>query len=83
MKFWVFSVHDSKGETYNTPMFLPAKGMAVRAFGDQANDPGSEINKHPEDYTLFCIGEYETDTGLLVPLKTPQSLGVAIEFLEV
>lgn len=83
MKFWIFSVYDSKAEVFNTPMFLPAKGQATRAFGDQANDPNSEIAKHPEDYTLFVIGEYESDTGLVTPLPTPESLGLALEYREV
>lgn len=80
MKFHIFSIYDSKAEAYNTPLFLPAKGQAIRAFEDQVNQEGSEIGKHPEDYTLFCIGTYEDSTGLLEPYETPQSLGVAIEF---
>jgi len=80
MIFKIFSVFDSKAETFNTPMFLAAKGQAIRAFDDQANMEESEIYKHPEDYTLFCLGEYDSDTGKIEPLKTPESLGIAVEF---
>lgn len=82
MKLYVFSIHDTKAEIFNTPIFLPAVGQARRTFGDQVNDKESPFNKHPGDYTLFQIGEYETDTGLLEPLKTPISLGLAVEYLE-
>ncbi len=82
MKQLIFAVYDSKSEMFNQPMFLKAKGEAIRAFSDEANRPDSAIYKHPGDYTLFCIGDYNVDTGLLVPLPTPTSLGLAIEYQE-
>jgi poly-D-alanine transfer protein DltD len=82
MKTQIFSVYDSKAEAYNTPMFVPTKGQAIRAFSDQVNEPGSELNKHPEDYTLFCLGEFDSDTGLITPLNSPHSIGGAHEFMK-
>ena len=82
MKLHVFSIFDSKSEIFNTPIFLPAIGQARRTFGDQVNDKESPFNKHPEDYTLFLIGEYETDSGKLKPNETPVSYGLAVEYLE-
>lgn len=82
MKLFVFSIFDSKAEAFNTPIFLPAKGQATRTFEDQVNDESSPFNKHPGDYTLFLIGEFDTDTGLLTPLSTPTSLGLAAEYLK-
>lgn len=79
---YIFSIFDSKAEIYNTPIFLPAIGQARRTFGDQVNDDESPFGKHPEDYTLFHIGSYETDTAEITPLETPVSLGVAIEYIE-
>ena len=80
MIFHIFSIYDSKAEAYNTPLYLAAKGQAVRAFDDQVNKEGSEIGNHPEDYTLFCLGTFDDSTGQHEPYETPQSLGVAIEF---
>lgn len=82
MKTQIFSVYDSKAEAFNTPMFVPSKGQAIRAFSDQVNETGSELNKHPEDYTLFCIGEFDSDTGTITPLSTPSSLGLAQEYIK-
>lgn len=81
MKQQIFSVFDAKAETFNTPFFMAAKGQALRGFQDEVNRKDSEINKHPGDYTLFHIGEVELDTGLITPLTTPTSMGVAIEFV--
>ena len=79
MKQLVFSVYDSKAEMFNQPMFMKALGQALRAFGDEANRPESEIYKHPDDYTLFLIGEFDMESGLLTPLTTPKSYGLARE----
>lgn len=81
MKFSIFSIYDNKAETFNTPMYVPAKGVAIRAFSDQANDPQSMLNKHPQDYELFCIGDFDADIGLLTPM-TPQSIGPAADFIK-
>ncbi len=80
MKQYVFAVFDSKSEMFNQPMFFKAKGEALRAFEDEANRPDSAIFKHPGDYTLFLIGDYNVDTGLLTPMPTPTSLGLGVEF---
>lgn len=76
----VFSVYDSKVETYSTPFFLRSKGEAMRTWVDIANDKSSDIGKHPEDYTLFEIGEWDQNTAKIQNHNTPVSLGVAIEF---
>jgi len=80
MKFFIFSVYDSKAETYGTPMFFPAKGQATRAFEDQANNPESVICNHPGDFTLFCIGEFNSDDGSIVPLDAKTNLGTGVDF---
>ena len=84
MKYKIFSIFDSKAENFNTPIFLPTEGQAIRIFDDMVNDQAdkSEIAKHPEDYTLFCLGEFDSDAGLVTPLTTPKSLGLAQEFVK-
>ncbi len=83
MKQFVFAVYDSKSEMFNQPMFFKAKGEALRAFTDEANRPDSAIFKHPGDYTLFLIGDYNIDTGLLTPMPSPISLGLGLEYQQV
>lgn len=76
----VFSVYDSKAEAYLQPFFMMSKGEAVRGFTDLANDANTCFGKHPEDYTLFEIGEYDNSEGHLVPLDAHISIGKAIEY---
>lgn len=80
MKQNVFAVYDSKAEMFNQPMFFKAVPEALRAFEDECNRPESALAKHPDDYTLFQIGEYDVETGLLTPLTTPNSYGLAREY---
>ena len=82
MKLKIFSIFDAKAEAFNTPFFFNMTGQATRAFQDLVADPQSAISKHPEDYTLFEIGEFDTDTANVTPLPTPHSLGLGIEYKE-
>lgn len=76
----VFTVYDSKAEIYLNPFLMKNKAEALRAFIDIANDPTTQIGKHPEDFTLFEIGEFDYDRGEHCNHPAKISLGVALEF---
>ncbi|QXP07926.1 MAG: nonstructural protein [Arizlama microvirus] len=82
MKLKLFTCYDSKLEAYMQPFFMTTRGQALRAFTDTVNDPSSIFAKHPEDYTLFEIGEYDDQTGDISMNQAKVSLGIAIEFLK-
>lgn len=67
----VFAVYDAKAESFATPMFFPAKGLAVRGFGDACRDPRSVIGQHHVDYVLYQIGTYDPNSGKLEALVPP------------
>lgn len=69
MKLKAYAVLDIKLGAYNNPFFMENDSMAIRSFGDITNDERSVIYKHPEDYTLNKIGEYDTDSGELKAQK--------------
>lgn len=77
----IFSVYDSKVEAYMAPFFMAARGQAIRAFVDTATDAASQLGKHPEDFTLFELGEYDDANASFSIHKTPISLGVALELI--
>lgn len=76
----IFCVYDSKMEAYMQPFFLQTKGAALRAWADTVNDPKTQFNKHPGDFTLFEIGEYNDETGTLTNFTAKINLGNALEF---
>lgn len=81
MKNQIFSVYDSKAGFFGIPVFFRSKGEAVRAFTDLSCDEKTEVGKHPEDFTLFHLAEFDSETGKFIENATPVSMGVAIEFL--
>jgi hypothetical protein len=80
MKYNIYSVYDAAAEGFLQPFFMTNKGQAVRAFSDLANDPSHNFGKHPEDYTLFELGEYDDKNAQITQHQTPVSLGLAVEF---
>lgn len=77
----IFTVFDSKTEAYMPPFFAPTLGAAIRSFSDTVQEKDHIFNKHAEDYTLFHLGYYDDQTAIIENLKSPKSIGVAIEFL--
>lgn len=63
-----YSIYDRKGLFYGTPWFVVNDATAHRAFADLVNDPQSNINRHPDDYVLYCVGAYHDGTAELEPL---------------
>lgn len=82
MKLKVFSVYDSKVESYFKPFYCQTKGEAIRSFTEISNDNTSQIGKYPEDFTLFEVGEFDDANCSFELLDTPSSIGKAIEFVK-
>jgi len=80
MNHKMFVIFDSKAGAYFPPWFLMKEPMALRAFGDCCNDAEHNFGRHPEDFTLFCIGEFDDQTAR-VEWIAPVSLGNGIEFV--
>ena len=79
----IFTVFDSKAAAYLTPFYAQTKGVAIRQFSDAINgDPTHNFARHPEDFTLFELGTYDDNTATFLTHETPQSIGVAVEFLK-
>lgn len=81
MDLKVYAVWDSKVELYAQPFCLKSEGQALRSWIDAVNDPNTMMNRHPQDYCLFQIAEYNEDKGMFENLRTPKSLGYAIDFI--
>lgn len=80
MKLKVLACFDSKAGVFSVPFFLTTVSLGLRAFSDAANIPDHAINKHPEDYSLFLLGEWNDENGAFIALPEPKSLGNALNF---
>lgn len=78
----IFAVYDSKAEAYMSPFFMQSKGQAIRAFGNSASDLTTDLGRHPEDFTLFHLGEYDDSNASFSLASTPISIGLALELVD-
>lgn len=78
----VFSVLDSKVGLFAQPFFMRSKGEALRAWVDNVNDKESPMSRHPGDFALMELGEYDEETGQFTNLQAPVNLGLATQYLK-
>lgn len=78
MKLVLCSVKDRAADAYGRPMFVPSVGVAIRSFSDEVNrdDPDNQLNKHPDDFDLYELGEFDDNTGLFALHDQPKLLSL-------
>lgn len=66
MKLTVCAVKDSQIGVFMTPFFVQSTGQAIRSFSDEVNRPAEDniMYKHPNDFGLYHLGSWESDTGV-------------------
>lgn len=72
MKFLMFSVFDQCASAFLPPFVLPEVRIAERTFGDCVTSRDHAFGKHPADYTLFELGSFESDDGLVSAYGAPR-----------
>lgn len=60
------SVYDSKAESWSFPAQADNKASAIRMFGDLVRDGRTLVGQHPEDFGLWIVGEFDTETGTIL-----------------
>lgn len=82
MKYVIVSIKDLAVGAFMRPFFAPSTGAAVRSFGDEVKRADSEMAKHPEDYELYKLGEWDDSDGAFVECRVRESGGVTSGELE-
>lgn len=72
MKTELYVIYDSKAQIYNKPFHQVNRDTAIRAAHSLATDPQGEVSRHPEDYALFQIGNYEDTTAQIDLFAQPE-----------
>ena len=73
----IYAVRDRQTDQYGNPMFLIQDGQAIRSFIDEVNrkEDTNGLYRHPEDFDLYALGEYNTDSGLFTT-HTPDQIAI-------
>ena len=82
MKMFMFAVYDSCSKMYDRPFCGRSEGEAVRSFGDIASDADHPIGKHPEHFSLFEVGSYDDNTGVVVAVEPVRYIVSAHELVK-
>jgi hypothetical protein len=75
----VYSFYDSAAQAYLQPFFLQTDQVAKRTFTTVLNDPEHNFTQAPADYTLFKIGIWSDETGIITKLKEHLNLGNGLD----
>lgn len=67
MKVGIYGFYDVKsrsyiGDTAGLVLFRH-DAVAMRSFGDLCRQEGSIFAKHPDDYEMHRVGEFDTESG--------------------
>jgi len=65
MKLFAMTLKDSAVQAFLTPQFVAHKQVMIRALTDALRQKESKVDyvKHPEDFELYCSGEWDDQTG--------------------
>jgi hypothetical protein len=76
----VFSLFDTKAGIYGQPFFMQHVSQAVRAVQDLCSDGETTVGRHPADFTLCRLGQFDDNTGAFA--AEYQNIGPCVSFIE-
>lgn len=73
-KLLMFSVFDNKVGAFASPFCVRTRGEAIRSFTDAVKDTSLPFVKHPNDYQLYLIAEYDEIAGTVSNGHVPERI---------
>lgn len=58
----------------------PNDGMALRLFADTCKQEGNQISDHPEDFSIWRMGELDSEKGITA--EEPYFLDKAVNYVK-
>lgn len=63
----LYTIKDRAADTFCVPYTEPSDSAARRGFKIIKEDEKSMIGKFPDDYELYYVGSFDSNTGRLIP----------------
>lgn len=78
--YYIMVMRDIRANVCTLPEMWPMQQQAVRAFEDRCSSGKADdlVAKHPTDFELLVIGEYEDHTGTILEYKEPDRKQLAV-----
>ena len=61
----LFTIYDLKSKTYFDPLFFTNKDDLDAYLKFLVNDSKNEVSKYPNDFILYEMGHFDSNTGLI------------------
>lgn len=81
MKLKMVCVMDIAVGAFGQPFSVRSIGEATRGFMDEVSKSDSQLRLHPEDFSLYDVGEFDQDTGILTGKDVPERICRARDFV--
>lgn len=81
MKYPVYSYRD-RLVGFGTPVLDQSDASAIRGFAYAVSNREGIMNFSPADYELYKCGEFDTDTGRLIPKDIPELVCTGLNAME-
>lgn len=74
MEYGIYSIYDSAAGVFTAPTIDISDASAVRNFQQAISNSGSLMNFKPDDFSLYQIGTFNVETGVIDPWSHPSRL---------
>jgi len=66
-----YSVKDLKAGAFAPPFFMPRVEPAIRAFSDAVLHRDELMHRHPDDFVLYEVAEFDDNLGSVAGYEQP------------
>lgn len=71
----VFALYDKAVNAYLQPFYCRSLGEAIRSFTELSNDKSTNVARHPTDFDLMYLGEYDDSAGIFATASPARIIG--------
>lgn len=73
MKYSIYAIRDDATGEFSLPFFCQNDDVAHRTMFDVLSNRESMLFLHSEDYHVYVLGDFDSETGLFQALDAPRS----------
>lgn len=76
----IFCFKDEKSDSYGPLMTVENQGIFLRQVQEELPKGQAIWAKHPHDFSIFELGEYDVYSGKIVLHETKKCIGLVLDF---
>lgn len=74
MIYQIYAIYDSASGVFMAPTIDLSDGAAIRSFRQALSKADTIMGFKPDDFILYCIGNYDVETGEIQSIVPPVQL---------